>query len=195
MRHNSDCRCFFRSISTFVNLPPSFGSTCARPCGTEYAREHAASKMENSWNDEPKSGEPATSPRERIMLVEDEVFVRGVTQEILESAGYSVIAARDANEAQRMFEENAGLLDLLLTDIVLPGGDGRRLAKRLLKTNSALQILLVTGYEDKILEAEDGESVLQKPFAAATLLHRVRQLLDHRPLYIPENDDAQARLR
>lgn len=151
--------------------------------------------MEDFWNDKPESREPTTSPRERIMLVEDEVFVRGVTQEILESAGYSVIAARDANEAQRMFEQNAGLLDLLLTDIVLPGEDGRRLAKRLLKTNSALQILLVTGYEDRIPEAEDGESVLRKPFAAATLLHRVRQLLDRRPLDIPDKDEAQARLR
>jgi two-component system cell cycle sensor histidine kinase/response regulator CckA len=122
--------------------------------------------------------------RETIMLVEDEAFVRGVTRDVLESAGYSVVAVRDAAEAQQMYEKHSGLMDLLLTDIVLPGEDGRRLAKRLSGINSRLQVLLVTGYMEEMEASEEGEdqgSILQKPFAASTLLHKVRQLLDRRP--------------
>ena len=118
------------------------------------------------------------------MLVEDESFVRGVTRAVLESAGYSVIAVRDANEAQQVYEKHPDEMDLLLTDIVLPGGDGRRLAKHLSEMKSGLQVLLVTGYIEEMEVREkvtDGEGILQKPFSAATLLQRVRQLLDRRP--------------
>lgn len=117
------------------------------------------------------------------MLVEDEAFVRGVTRAVLESAGYSVVAVCDATEAQQVYEQRSGFMDLLLTDIVLPGENGRKLASRLSKEDSALQILLVTGYleEMETREPQDCENLLRKPFAASTLLRTVRQLLDRRP--------------
>lgn len=133
--------------------------------------------------------EPRSSGGETILLVEDEDFVRGVTQAVLQSAGYSVLAVRDASEAQRTYEQHSGHMDLLLTDIVLPGENGRQLAQRLSKMNSALQILLVTGYwketNRKCLggeqeKEEDDESILQKPFAASILLRKVRELLDRK---------------
>ncbi len=118
-----------------------------------------------------------------IMLVEDEAFVRAVTREVLESAGYSVLAVRDASEAQGMYERHGGAVDLLLTDVVLPGEDGRRLGRRLSKIDSRLQILLVTGYLEEIevrqsQENAECETLLRKPFSASTLLSMVRQLLD-----------------
>jgi CheY-like chemotaxis protein len=121
--------------------------------------------------------------RETIMLVEDEAFVRGVTRAVLESAGYAVVAVRDAREAQREYDQHAGMMDLLMTDIVLPGEDGRRLARRLGKSNSSLQILFVTGHFDQmeVEQACEGNiRLLQKPFTAFALLSTVRQLLDHR---------------
>jgi len=128
-----------------------------------------------------EEGQPRSVGAETIMLVEDESFVRGVTREVLESAGYSVVAVGNATEAQYVYDQRSGLMDLLLTDIVLPGENGRRLAKRLSKNNSALQVLLVTGHLAE-MEAgepqENGENLLRKPFAASTLLLMVRKLLD-----------------
>jgi two-component system cell cycle sensor histidine kinase/response regulator CckA len=126
-------------------------------------------------NNEPRSG------GETIMLVEDEAFVRGVTRAVLESAGYSVVAVCNAVEAQHVYDQRSGAMDLLLTDIVLPGESGRQLAARLSKKNSTLQILLVTGYLEEMAtreQHEDGETLLQKPFAASALLQTVRELLD-----------------
>ena len=130
-----------------------------------------------------KENQPGSSGRETIMLVEDEAFVRGVTRAVLESAGYSVVAVGNATEAQHVYEQRSGLMDLLLTDIVLPGENGRQLAGRLSKKNSALQILLVTGYLEEMEtreSQEEGENLLRKPFAASTLLRTVRELLDRR---------------
>jgi DNA-binding response OmpR family regulator len=117
------------------------------------------------------------------MLVEDETFVRGVTRTVLESAGYAVVAVRDAREAERAYDQHAGILDLLMTDIVLPGEDGRGLARRLEKSNSSLQILFVTGHFEqmKVGQSDEGKiRLLQKPFTASVLLTTVRQLLDRR---------------
>lgn len=121
--------------------------------------------------------------RETIMLVEDEAFVRGVTRAVLESAGYAVVAVKDAREAQHEYDQHAGMMDLVMTDIVLPGEDGRRLARRLVKGNSSLQILLVTGHFEQLKVGQsdkDNIRLLQKPFTASTLLSTIRQLLDCR---------------
>jgi FixJ family two-component response regulator len=75
------------------------------------------------------------------------------------------------------------MMDLLMTDIVLPGEDGRRLARRLVKGNSSLQILLVTGHFEQLKVGQsdkDNIRLLQKPFTASTLLSTIRQLLDCR---------------
>jgi two-component system, cell cycle sensor histidine kinase and response regulator CckA len=131
-----------------------------------------------------KMGESRSLGGETILLVEDEAFVRGVTGAVLEFSGYSVVAVGDAAEAQRIYEQHSGRIALLLTDIILPGEDGRCLARRLLKINSALQILLVTGYLEHMYVGEAqaaGGNLLQKPYTAATLLRTVRQLLDRRP--------------
>jgi two-component system cell cycle sensor histidine kinase/response regulator CckA len=145
------------------------------------------------------NGELRSNGGETIMLVEDEAFVRGVTQAVLESAGYSVVAVRDATEAHNTYEQHAGPIDLLLTDIVLPGEDGRRLGRRLSQKNSAMQILLVTGYLEEMdvhdPQKEEGECLLRKPFAASTLLRIVRQLLDRRARPGRANEGVQASLR
>jgi CheY-like chemotaxis protein len=144
--------------------------------------------------------QPRSVRGETILVVEDEDFVRGVTCAVLESAGYSVLAVRDAIEAQRIYEQHSGEMDLLLADIVLPGENGCQLAQRLSKMNSALQILLVTGYgneacqkspaaaeqveekeEKRKAESREEENcILQKPFAASILLAKVRELLDRK---------------
>jgi two-component system cell cycle sensor histidine kinase/response regulator CckA len=122
---------------------------------------------------------------ETILFVEDEAFVRGVISEVLRSAGYRVLTAQNALEAAAAFEHRAGAIDLLLTDVILPGENGRTLARSLAKKNPRLKILFVTGYGEqmKLLAAESANHensihCLPKPFSAGILLQRIRQLLD-----------------
>src|SRR5579863_6375946 len=72
---------------------------------------------------------------ETILFVEDEAFVREVTCEVLRSAGYRVLTAKNAGEAQKIYDEEGAAIDLLLTDIVMPGETGRALAARLQARN------------------------------------------------------------
>ncbi len=124
---------------------------------------------------------------ETILLVEDEAFVREVTCEVLRSAGYRVLTAKNAAEAVSVYDAQRGEVELLLTDVVLPGETGRALAGRLRRANPALQVLLVTGYGDEmgLSKMKNGakqearrEECLAKPFSSEVLLRRVRQLLN-----------------
>jgi CheY-like chemotaxis protein len=116
---------------------------------------------------------------ETILLVEDEGFVREVTKEVLQSAGYRVLMASNATEALA-HGECLRQVDLLLTDIVLPGKDGRALAGVLRSLQPNLAVLFVSGYPLRLAEiaaAEPAEAWLPKPFSVAALLQKVRQVL------------------
>ncbi len=110
---------------------------------------------------------------ETILLVEDEAFVREVTCEVLRSAGYQVSTAATAREARREYERNGGV-DCVITDVVLPGESGRKLAERLWEEAPQLKVLFVTGYAEQM----DTRDCLAKPFSTTVLLRRVRMLLD-----------------
>jgi CheY-like chemotaxis protein len=119
---------------------------------------------------------------ETILLVEDDAFVREVAGEILRSAGYRVLRARSAEEGLKTYRECGAQVDMLLTDIVLPGESGPALAQKLRLENPALKILLITGYIEKMRNWMEGKSeeCLPKPFSAQSLLQRVRRVLDER---------------
>lgn len=128
------------------------------------------------------SAEQGTST-ETILLVEDEAFVRDVTCEVLQSAGYRVLMAENSAQAASIYKQRGGKVDLLLTDMVLPGETGMALATRLRRENPGLNILLMTGYTIQMgLRALKPEELLAKPFSSEALLRRVRQLLDRRNL-------------
>jgi two-component system, cell cycle sensor histidine kinase and response regulator CckA len=115
---------------------------------------------------------------ETILYVEDEVFVREVTREILRSAGYRVFTAKTAAEAAGTFQEHRCEIDLLLADVVLPGETGRTLAQRLQSMSPQLKVLLVTGYGDQMKEREELRvAYLAKPFSGEILLLRLREVL------------------
>jgi two-component system cell cycle sensor histidine kinase/response regulator CckA len=86
-------------------------------------------------------------PRSRgtILLVEDENFLREVTCEILESAGYRVLKTRNAKEAISAFTEYKTIVRLLLTDVVLPGENGRDLANELRSVSPKLKVVFISG--------------------------------------------------
>jgi two-component system, cell cycle sensor histidine kinase and response regulator CckA len=119
--------------------------------------------------------------KETILLVEDEAFVREVTGEVLRGAGYRVFSVRDSVEAKQRHEMNRGEIDLLITDVILPGENGRTLAERLTKQDGKLKILFVTGYAEQIgLMKDDAIACLAKPFSSRALLENVRRVLDER---------------
>ena len=124
---------------------------------------------------------PALEPlngTETILLVEDEGFVREVASEVLKSAGYNVLAAKSAIEASHVYDQHGSSVNLLLTDVILPGENGRALASRLKRQNPALLVLLITGYAKQMVTSQRQPECLSKPFSASVILRKVRQLLD-----------------
>jgi two-component system, cell cycle sensor histidine kinase and response regulator CckA len=125
----------------------------------------------------------AAAPRrgtERVLLVDDEAPVRQLVRAVLERKGYQVLEARSAQDALACFDEHAGAIDLLLTDVVMPGGmTGPALARELLARAPALAVLLTSGYGAEP-EVAAGETLplLPKPFAPSRLLAAVRSALD-----------------
>ncbi|MBZ5597503.1 MAG: response regulator [Acidobacteriia bacterium] len=112
-----------------------------------------------------------------ILLVEDEDFVREVTCEVLQSAGYRVLKARNAVEAAVAFRGHREQVRLLITDVVMPGQNGRDLARELRSVCPGLKILFVSGYPDNVIARDAGEErasfYLPKPFSAQSLVHAV----------------------
>ena len=116
---------------------------------------------------------------ETILFVEDEAFVRDVTCDVLRSAGYRVLTAKNAVEAVREYAQRRGEVDLLLTDVILPGESGCALAGKLRWGNPGLKVLLVTGYVEQMgVRETECEECLAKPFSSGVLLRKVRQVID-----------------
>jgi PAS domain S-box-containing protein len=119
---------------------------------------------------------------ERILLVEDESAVRAVTRQLLQRNGYTVIEAPEGGVALTLLKGGQVSVDLLLTDVVMPGMSGRELAERAVTGRPDLRVLFMSGYTDDavvrhgILEA--GLNYLQKPFHPGALLRKVRDVLD-----------------
>lgn len=125
---------------------------------------------------------PSPVGRERILLVEDEEDVRSLAERVLSSAGYLVTSAAEGDAAAREAQAAAAPFDLLVTDVVMPGGDGASLYKRLHALQPSLRVLYCSGYSETVL-AERGaelgdELLLSKPYSPTELLLRVRKRLD-----------------
>jgi two-component system cell cycle sensor histidine kinase/response regulator CckA len=122
---------------------------------------------------------------ETILVVEDEDAVRRAAERILRTAGYRVLGAASAAEALILCERFEAEIELLLTDVVMPQMSGRELADRLRAERPSLAVLYTSGYTDDaivrhgVLEA--GTNFIGKPFAAAALAQKVRDVLDGRP--------------
>jgi len=117
---------------------------------------------------------------ETILLVEDEAFVRKVTAEVLQSAGYRLVIATSAAEALEAYR-GCGPFDLLLADVVLPGMSGRELASELESSRPGAKVLLMSGYAEQLAPCElsaRGHEYLAKPFSTRMLLSTVRGVLD-----------------
>ena len=128
---------------------------------------------------ERRQGAAAT---ETILLVEDEDSVRRLAKRVLEAQGYTVLEAVNGEAALRLAGDYAGVIDLLLSDVVMPELGGRLLAERLTAVRPDIEVLFMSGYtDDDILRRgllERGQKLLQKPFTGSALAHEVRTVLD-----------------
>jgi signal transduction histidine kinase/ActR/RegA family two-component response regulator len=130
---------------------------------------------------EPPAPEPAEGGTETILLVEDERAVAALTESQLKRIGYRVLVAHSAAEAVALSGSHAGRIDLLLTDVVMPGASGCDLAGMLRGARPSIKVLYMSGYPaDAVVRhgVEEGEmAFLQKPFSLASLAAKVRAVL------------------
>ncbi len=121
----------------------------------------------------------------RVLMVEDESPVRAVVHTMLHRLGFEVLAATHAEDALRLADAHSGTIDLLLTDVIMPGLNGRQLAEQLQKRRPGLRVLYMSGYTDDglvqhLVQTADA-AYIQKPFDSETLGRKVRQALDAPP--------------
>ena len=139
-------------------------------------------------------GEPSTPPgddggAERVLVVEDDELVRDFVCRALEEAGYAIVVAASGDGAMEVLRLNGMDVDLVLTDVVMPGMSGPELAERMTLLAPDTPVLFMSGYIDSsFLGAElhrRPESLLRKPFSAVELRQRVRRALDQRGVARP----------
>jgi len=121
--------------------------------------------------------------RETVLVVEDDVLVRDVAASILKSLGYDVLVCSSGADALALAGRHEHSIDLLLTDVVMPGMNGRDLAIALTKQRASLRVLYTSGYDREILDhhgvlEEGGLQLLAKPYSVQSLAARVRAVLD-----------------
>lgn len=121
--------------------------------------------------------------RETLLLVEDEPSILNLGKAILEPLGYTVLTAQNPKDAIRLAASHPGPIPLLITDVVMPGMNGRELAEHLATIRPAIKFLFMSGYTANIIENqgvfEAGLPFVHKPFTAKMLADKIREVLDH----------------
>jgi two-component system cell cycle sensor histidine kinase/response regulator CckA len=118
---------------------------------------------------------------ETVLVVEDAEGLRELTRRLLERQGYTVLVAANADEAAHLFDEHPSI-DLLLTDVVMPGGNGPELVTRLLEIRPTLKVIYMSGYTEEAIVHHGvlapGIMFLHKPFSSDSLGRKLREVLD-----------------
>ena len=141
--------------------------------------------MVESDDSEPRESRLAVelpTGSETLLLVEDEDVVRGLAVRILGDLGYRVMQARNGDEAIAMAKKYSDRIDLLLTDVVMPGMSGAELAKQLAPHHPEMKVLFTSGYTDDAISRhgvlDEGVSFIGKPYTPSALARKVREVLD-----------------
>jgi CheY-like chemotaxis protein len=139
----------------------------------------AEAPVSNAGSAAPEAALPRSSAT--VLLVEDEEIVRGMLATVLKSAGYELILAESAQQATERFFERRGEIDVLVTDVVMPGMGGRELAGLVRSIRPATKVLLISGYAKESTDSEgerqDDFDFIQKPFSPTELLSRLKLML------------------
>jgi signal transduction histidine kinase/CheY-like chemotaxis protein len=142
----------------------------------------AAEQTEADQESRNNSAETAFSG-ETVLVVEDAKPLRGLICEALSASGCTVLSARDGREALQIVNERKGVIDLLLTDVIMPGISGPALAKQVRSLRPRTKILFMSGYSGEFLPdmLTPGVSFIQKPFTVADLARKIHKMLAGKP--------------
>ncbi len=139
---------------------------------------------EREKQDPPETRRPDHAPAgtETVLLAEDDDMVRELNRTILEEAGYVVIETSDGREALDTFKERGSDVDILVTDVIMPNMDGKKLYEEIIKIRPGIKVLFMSGYSTDTLDArcalDDGYDFMPKPVMPSDLLKRLRHVLD-----------------
>ena len=164
----------------FVDSQPQRGTAFRAYFPRVDGREDAAAAQDSLGLPRADHGQ------ETILLVEDETNLRRLARQYLETQGYKILEAEDGAAALQIVDGYKSTIDLLLTDVIMPGMNGRELAEHITKLLPDLRVLYMSGYtedavgHDGTLDA--GINLLQKPFSLPVLKDRVREVLDSEPI-------------
>jgi signal transduction histidine kinase len=196
----STCWAIVQDANGFINVHSEVGLGTNIECYFPVSKEAAANSLSTpvvSESVEPAEvaepeevtepdevPEPANNAaKENILITEDEEKVLSVLSRAIGSAGYNVYIASNAEEALRVFNEAKVHIDLLVTDIMMPGLNGKELADSAVKINPNLKVIYISGYSDNALFKEGviapDIALLRKPFLPEKLIDEIRKILDH----------------
>jgi CheY-like chemotaxis protein len=137
-----------------------------------------ATVRENRYTDDVKSG------RETVLIVEDEAAILNLAKKYLEQNGYTVLAARNPMEAIGIAHDYDGEIDLLLSDVIMPGMDGSQLMEKLGNIMPTIRTMFMSGYSANVIEQrgilDKDIEFIEKPFTMRSLVHRIRRFLDRK---------------
>lgn len=126
--------------------------------------------------------DPKCRGEETLLLVEDEAGLRRLAARLLRDCGYFVLEAQDGQQALALAASHSGGIHLLLTDVIMPGMNGRLLASQIEKLRPGIAVVFASGYPAEVIAKhgvlEKGTSFLQKPFTAEALVKKIRSVLD-----------------
>jgi CheY-like chemotaxis protein len=144
-------------------------------------------KLLKRANDEENLSEPivGSEGRETILVVEDDQDLRSYIAEVLRNLGYNVLTCSDAKSAKVLLAQADRAVDLMLTDIVMPGQNGKQLADDARRLRPHLKVVFMTGYSRNAVvhqgRLDPGVDLIQKPVSQADLAARIRRALDNAP--------------
>ncbi len=134
------------------------------------------------YRQEVREKDEETQGNETILLVEDDEIVRNLVREVLKSYGYTVLEAASGSEALKICRNNEGIIDLLLTDVIMPEMSGGELARKVIDLCPDVKVMFMSGYTDDAMIRHNILSsditFIQKPFNSPDLAHRIRKVLD-----------------
>ncbi len=164
----------------FVESQPGRGTTFRTYFPRVDGKEDAVAAQESLELPRPELGQ------ETILLVEDEANLRRLARQYLETQGYKILEAEDGAAALQIVDGHKGQIDLVLTDVVMPGMNGRELAVAITAERPEIRVLYMSGYTENAIghngTLDAGINLLQKPFSLPALKEKVREVLDSEPV-------------